>query len=234
MMLLILCAALAGPIPEETTQLILGTAQHADDSAATLQRFQREGQAWLPVGAPIPARLGREGLAWGIGLHPPQQGRQKAEGDWRAPAGAFRVGMAFGDDLLTPPPAWPMTPVTPRSLWVEDPTSALYNQHVVVPEGRALTDWEDGQRMRMGDDAHRLKAVIEHNTAAPAPGAGSAIFFHIWRRDGAAHTAGCTAMPAEAMESLLRWLQPEATPVFVLLTAEDHTRLAEEWMIPSP
>ncbi len=231
-MIFLASAALAAPIPDGTEQLLLGLTEHNDSSSATLQRFVRTDTGWQAVSPPSPARIGREGVAWGIGLHPQQPGLQKVEGDWRAPAGVFLVGEALGDVLLSEPLAWPMVAVTERTLWVEDATSPLYNQRHVVPTGRPLSDWETGQRMRLNDPAHRLKVVIEHNTAPPIAGSGSAIFFHIWRRDGAAPTAGCTAMPAGELESLVRWLMPEAAPVFVLLTVADHARLAEDWGLP--
>jgi len=98
----------------------------------------------------LPARIGREGMAGGIGLHPPQPGLQKVEGDWRAPAGVFTIGDALGDVLLSEPMAWPMLTVTERPLWVEDSSSPHYNQHLVVPPGRSITDWESSQRMRRG------------------------------------------------------------------------------------
>ena len=232
-MLIFLAIARAEPIPLDTTQLILGWSSGWDDSSATLQRYTRVEGSWVAQGTPIPTRIGRSGLAWGVGLHDPQPGLQKKEGDWRAPAGIFSIGTAFGDALLSPAPVWPMSVVTERTLWVEDPESALYNQHLVILEGRPLTDWEEKQRMRFGDDAHRLKLVIAHNMDPPRTGAGSAIFFHIWRRDGTAPTAGCTAMPADSMEAVIRWLQPDATPVFVLLPVEMVAQLQADWGLPA-
>jgi L,D-peptidoglycan transpeptidase YkuD (ErfK/YbiS/YcfS/YnhG family) len=226
-------AALAAPIPADTEQVILGLAEHANSSTATLQRFVRTDAGWQSIGSSVSARIGRAGMAWGIGLHPPQPGLQKVEGDWRTPAGVFTLGEALGDALLSEPLAWPMVEVTERTLWVEDAASPHYNQYLVVPPDRPLTDWESSQRMRRGDPAHRLKVVIEHNTSPPVSGSGSAIFFHIWRRDGDVPTAGCTAMPAADLESLMRWLQPEAMPVFVLLSAADHARLSEKWDLPA-
>ncbi len=231
--LVLASAALAAPIPADTEQLILGLAAHADSSTATLQRFVRSDGDWQPVGDPLPARIGREGMAWGIGLHPPQPGLQKVEGDWRAPAGVFTIGDALGDVLLSEPMAWPMLTVTERTLWVEDSSSPHYNQHLVVPPGRPLTDWESSQRMRRGDPAHRLKVAIAHNTSPPVSGSGSAIFFHIWRSDGAEPTAGCTALSAANLEMLMRWLRPDAVPVFVLLSTADHALLSVEWNLPT-
>ncbi|MDG1482346.1 MAG: L,D-transpeptidase family protein [Myxococcota bacterium] len=226
-------AALAAPIPADTEQLILGLAAHVDSSAATLQRFVRSDTGWQPVGSQVSARIGRAGMAWGLGLHPTQPGLQKVEGDWRAPAGVFTIGEALGDVLLSEPMAWPMLTVTERTLWVEDASSPYYNQHRVVPPGRPLTDWESSQRMRRGDPAHRLKVAIAHNTSPPVSGSGSAIFFHIWRGDGAKPTAGCTAMSAADLEALMRWLEPDAVPVFVLLSAADHAQLSAEWGLPA-
>ena len=40
-----------------------------------------------------PVSVGRNGAAWGLGLHAAQpQGPQKQEGDGRAPAGVFTLG----------------------------------------------------------------------------------------------------------------------------------------------
>jgi L,D-peptidoglycan transpeptidase YkuD (ErfK/YbiS/YcfS/YnhG family) len=71
--------------------------------------------------------------------------------------------------------------------------------------------------MKMGDPAHRLKIVIEHNTGPDVvQGAGSAIFFHIWRKSGTRPTSGCTAMDAAHLEDVLRWLKQDAGAVYVL------------------
>ncbi|WP_369137788.1 L,D-transpeptidase family protein [Modestobacter versicolor] len=51
--------------------------------------------------------------------------------------------------------------------------------------------------------------VIDHNRGG-TPGAGSAFFLHV--TDGAP-TAGCVAVDRAAMQQLLRWLDPAATPV---------------------
>ena len=231
---MMLSVAHAAPIPQTTSQLIVATAPDWNASTATLQRYTRSDGEWLPVGEVIEARLGRDGLAWGRGLHPAQDGALKVEGDWRAPAGVFEVGQAFGDAVLEPAPDWPMQTVTERSLWVEDPESPHYNQHLLVDGEQPLTPWQTQQRMRLGDSAHRLKLVVEHNTTTPLSGGGSAIFFHIWRRDGASATAGCTAIPEASMEELIRWLSPQAQPVYVLLPKEEYDRLQNDWNLPPP
>ena len=221
-------------VPPQTEQLLTGWVADAEATHAVLQRWQRGDAGWSAVGGPVEARLGSGGVAWGRGLHGEPLGPPKIEGDGRAPLGVFRIGPAFADPPApTPTHGWPVLEVSPRDLWVEDPTSELYNTHVRVPEGRPLTDWERSQRMHLGDDAHRLKVVVHHNTDSPVPGQGSAIFLHRWRRDGDAATAGCTAMAPEALDTFVDWLSPAGHPVFVLLTDEAWSRYGVAWGLPS-
>ena len=217
----------------ERTQLVAGWASDVDASHATVQRFQRTDGAWEPVGASVPARLGIHGLAWGSGLHPPQQGRAKHEGDGRSPMGIFELGQAFADMSLVLDGGWPMLQTTVRDLWVEDPAHAAYNTHVRVPGDRPLTDWEVSQRMRLGDEAHALKVAVRHNHRPAVAGAGSAIFLHIWRQQGARPTSGCTALPVGELKTLLDWLEPASKPVYVLLTRADWERHGEAWGLPA-
>jgi len=219
-------------VPVTSTQLIAGWTTGTESSRAQIQRFEKQQGAWVAVGDPVPARLGVNGLAWGAGLHPLVEGRPKKEGDGRAPMGIFRVGQAFADQPPTPAHGWPILQTTTRDLWVEDPESPLYNTHVRVPTSRDMTPWEIDQRMRLGDPAHQLKVVVEHNTAPPVPGAGSAIFFHIWRKQGERPTSGCTAMPEGALKGLLDWLDPGRDPVYALLTEELWGQRAEPWGLP--
>ncbi len=63
----------------------------------TLQRYQRASVSapWQAVGFSIPVVVGRNGLAWGIGLHAMDQSMLpvKIEGDGKAPAGLFSLGL---------------------------------------------------------------------------------------------------------------------------------------------
>lgn len=136
--------------------------------------------------------------------------------------------------LILCPGSYSYRQVTERDLWVEDPASPDYNRHLVVEGERPLDAWESGQRMRLGDPTHRLKRYVAHNGGERSPaareGAGSAVFLHIWR-DGAL-TAGCTAMPPEPLEALLRWLEPGAAPLYVLLPAPIYGKVQAAWGLP--
>lgn len=226
-----------GP-PSQSRQLVLAVGTSTDASAVKIQRYARAdpGAPWRRVGESIPGRIGKKGMAWGLGLHgvPSDSGRSKREGDWRAPMGVFRIGRAFGD--AAEPPAgtsWSYTQVTQNDLWVEDASAPSYNTHVRVPADRPRTEWEESQRMKMGDPAHQLKIVIEHNTSAPVvPGSGSAIFFHIWRGEGTRPTSGCTAMSRVNLEALLGWLSADAEPVYVLTDARGAAQARNAGTLP--
>lgn len=231
-MITLLAAAALAQVPAQTTQLVTTWVGDADSSHGLLQRWVRDGDAWQAVGAVVPVRLGRHGVAWGRGLHTGPEPR-KVEGDGRAPMGLFQLGTAFHDPPARQPDhGWPTHEVTVRDLWVEDPEHPAYNTHLRVPDGRDLTPWEVEQRMRLGDAAHRLKVVVDHNTDPPIAGEGSAIFLHIWRRGGDAPTAGCTALPAPELEALVAWLDPAAQPVYALLTDAAWGQWGPPWGLP--
>jgi len=237
LILLTLLTALPAPgfeIPRASTQLVLGTAADWNNSSATIQRYQRTGSGWLAIGQAVPVRLGREGLAWGLGLHPvPKGATPKVEGDWRAPAGVFRIGGVWGYPAsIQKHPKLFYHRVTPRDLWIEDPTSQSYNRHLVL-DHEPSTPWEKKQQMRQDDPAHALKLFIAHNAPPGAlPGRGSSIFFHIWRQDGSKPTAGCTTMAEAKLRELIAWLDPDRQPIYVLLTKPDYEQLRSKWKLP--
>lgn len=219
-------------IASSTRQLLVGIADDWDSSSVTLQRFVRSTRGWSSVGAVMPGRLGRNGLVWGRGLHPVQASRQKREGDGRTPAGVFAFGDAFGYD-----PKWesltklPYVAVGTRDLFVEDPSSPAYNTHVRL-DHEPQTDWERTEQMWQNEPAHRLEVLIEHNRKPVVAGAGSAIFLHIWRGNGSEPTAGCTSVSDANIERVLRWLDPKANPLYVVLPREEYLRVQQGWGLP--
>jgi len=236
-LLLFLLSALAAPafeLPADARQCVVGIAPDWDGSRVTLHAYRKIDGRWTRELGPWPGRLGREGLAWGRGLHPlPAEARTKREGDWRAPAGVFRIGGAWGYDAeIKRHPRLPYRRITPRDLWVEDPQSPDYNRHLVL-ERDPTSAWEKKQQMRQGDPAHSLKLFIAHNAPPqPVPGAGSAIFFHIWRDGGGRPTAGCTTLAEARLRELIAWLDPEFDPVYVLLPAAEYQARRDSWRLP--
>lgn len=215
-------------------QLVLVVADDRDSSRGRLSTYERRDAGWIAVQRDVPVTLGRSGSAWGIGLHPAQQGLEKREGDGRSPAGVFRIGQAFGYESA----ANTRLHYRPMSEWdycIDVASSPLYNRIVdarTVGE-EAIRGSTEPMRRDLhfnGDRRYELGFVIEHN-AAGKPGLGSCIFAHVWEAPDRA-TAGCTAMAAEAMRELLAWLDAKNEPIFVLLPAQELERLREQWDLP--
>ncbi len=219
----------------DARQLVLVVTEGWDATTGTLQRFELRDGRWQAASMPSPISVGRNGAAWGLGLHPAQSGGpQKQEGDGRAPAGVFTLGEAFGyaGEAAT---AMPYRPMQATSYCIDVPDSPLYNRIIDTrTEGEAAAKGST-EPMRLdlhnnGDPRYREGLVIGHNPTA-TPRAGSCIFAHLWRTPGEP-TAGCTAMAAETMDGMLAWLRPDARPVFVLLPRAEYERLAHDWRLP--
>jgi len=224
----------AGILPVETRQVVLSTAAGWEATTGAVQLYERESPeaAWQPVGAPFEVSLGRSGLGWGRGLHPPGlEGPHKAEGDGRSPAGIFDLRLATG--YGPPPPGTRITyrVATPTLRCVDDPASARYNR--LVDEELVEKDWTSAEDIRREDDLYRFVIWVGHNDAPAQPGAGSCIFLHL--RDGPGGvTAGCTAFDTEPMRRLLAWLDPEARPVLVQLPSLVARAATVSWGLPPP
>jgi L,D-peptidoglycan transpeptidase YkuD (ErfK/YbiS/YcfS/YnhG family) len=227
-------AACAFELPAGSGQCLVGIADTWNSSTATLRFYQKSGGRWTPDGPPWQARLGREGLVWGSGIHPlPAGAATKKEGDWRSPAGVFTIGGVWGYEPTIPRhPKLFYRRVTPRDLWVEDPASPDYNRNVILPHDPA-SPWERKQQMKQSDPAHALKLFIAHNAPPQVvPGAGSSIFFHIWRAGGDKPTAGCTTMDEAKLRALISKIDPARKPVYVLLPKAEYENRRASWKLP--
>jgi L,D-peptidoglycan transpeptidase YkuD (ErfK/YbiS/YcfS/YnhG family) len=220
---------------DDVRQMVVVTTAGWDAVDAVLQRYERAsaGDAWTAVGQPIPAAVGRTGLAWGTGLHPAvEREPEKREGDGKAPAGVFRLSSAFG----YAPPAeagWIRMPYVQSDASVEcvdDSRSRFYNRRVdrdTIPR----PDWTSHEEMRRPDELYRWGVWVDHNSDPPRPLGGSCIFLHVWGGPGVA-TSGCTAMAESDLREVLAWLDPRARPVLVQLPASAYAGLRGAWALP--
>ncbi len=237
--------------PAELTsarQLVLVTTKDWQTVDGELQRYERprHNDRWRPVGAQIPIVVGRNGLAWGRGLHgePAALAQDadplKREGDGKAPAGVFKLIAAFG----YAPPAQarriklPYLHASQTVQCVDDAQSAYYNQVVDRAQIKA-PDWQSHEEMRRKDELYRWGVVVAHNAGGVSnqrshaqPSGGSCIFLHIWSGTGRG-TAGCTAMEAKLMEEVLYWLDAQKQPVLVQLPEREFARLQTAWQLPA-
>jgi L,D-peptidoglycan transpeptidase YkuD (ErfK/YbiS/YcfS/YnhG family) len=215
-------------------QLVVVTTPNWNATTGTLRQFERDDARapWRPVAAAIPVVIGRTGLAWGDETLASSVGQPiKHEGDGRSPAGLFPLDTAFGfaprSEL-----SWlrlPYAALQPGSDCVDDEASAYYNTVVdraVVPK----VDWNSAEHMRQ-IPVYRLGVIVGYNATPPKKGRGSCIFLHIWGGPSST-TAGCTALDAGALESLMRWLDRARRPALVQLPADEYARLMAAWGLP--
>ena len=127
-------------------------------------------------GRTFPCAVGRGGLS-----------SRKREGDGATPRGRHRiVGCLYRPDRIERPCGW-ARPIRPGDLWSDDPGLNDYNSMVRAPYPGSH------EILRRSDPLYDLLLVTDWNWPRAAPGAGSAIFVHIWR--GPRHpTEGCVAL----------------------------------------
>lgn len=223
-------------LPQDTQQAIVVTNQNWEQTTARLQRFERKDDQWKKSGQDYLVQIGRTGLAWGTGLHQiPEGENMKKEGDGKAPAGIFELGNAFGYDQAFEALRLPYKVAGVRDYYIDDVTSADYNQWVTLSENEKNTPkehWQSFERMRRDDHRYEFGLEVEHNKSPIIPGNGSAIFLHVWK-DKETPTAGCTAMSRDNMISLLEWLDPAKKPLLIQVPENVLEQLKIQTKMPS-
>jgi glucan-binding YG repeat protein len=175
-------------------QLILVTADGYATSSASIRTFEQIEGKWYEK-LNIPGYIGKYGFA-----------NVMSEGGKESPRGKYSIGTAFGR-YDNPGTKLPFRKITSDDVWVDDPSSALYNtwQKASANNGQ----WNSAERMDIPE--YNYGFVINYNTEKRVPGAGSAIFFHV--SDG--YTLGCTATSQNQVISILKWLDPAKKPIII-------------------
>lgn len=221
------------PIPSASRQLVVVVTPNAAAISGKMLRFERdrEGSLWKSLGPAWSVVLGPKGLASGRGLAPDRLSGLpvKVEGDGTSPAGVFRLAEGFGFDDAPPDLRLPYVRVTGGLECVDDPRSSHYNR-LVRRDQVENPDWKSSERMRE-IPGYRWGVVVAHNRDPVRPEAGSCIFLHAWNGPESV-TAGCTAMPLDRIEGLVRWLRSDAAPVLVQLTEPLYRELQASWSLP--
>ena len=141
----------------------------------------------LTPGLRLPVVLGHGGVR-----------HDKREGDGATPVALLPLRRVLyrADRLARPRCAVPVIPLAPEDGWCDDPADSRYNQPVALPYGaRHEALWRT-------DGVYDLIGVLGWNDAPVQRGAGSAIFLHVNRPDGAP-TEGCIALPRAELLALL-------------------------------
>ncbi|MBX3719280.1 MAG: L,D-transpeptidase family protein [Parachlamydiales bacterium] len=217
-------------------QLLVVVSPNWNSPQGSLYLFERDSEQldWQLARDPIPVALGKNGMAWGKGLHPLPQGIKtlKREGDGKTPAGFYSIGPAFGDKEHQPhAKKIPYVLITEDLECVDDPHSRYYNQF--VHSGSIIgPDWKSSEKMAEIGQLYALGFVVEHNYDPIVPGDGSAIFFHIWRTPQQG-SAGCTTMAEIDLKQVVEWLDGNSLPRVVQLPLSEYEQRIEEWGLPN-
>ena len=146
----------------------------------------RDGWLTWP-GSRVPVVLGHGGVR-----------QDKREGDGATPLGLLPLRRVLfrADRVRRPVTAVPVMPLAPEDGWCDDPAERDYNRPVTLPYGaRHEALWR-------GDAVYDVIGVLGWNDAPVVLGAGSAIFLHVSRPDGAP-TEGCVALPLPELLAVL-------------------------------
>ena len=174
----------------------LNAAQNAEQIAivsgtnGTNARFsfhkKDETGTWQQI-VSCPAYIGRNG--WG----------KTREGDGKTPTGIYTFTMAFG---IKADPGCPMgyTQADDSHYWVGDSASDMYNRFVSVNDYGGFSR-KDSEHIIDYTTAYKYCLNISYNENG-TPGKGSAIFLHCQTKNH--YTAGCVAIPENAMREVLR------------------------------
>ena len=148
-------------------------------------------------GREVACALGRGGVCDAV---------DKREGDGCTPAGEWPIRrlMWRSDRIDRPETALPSMPIEPTDGWCDDPTDTAYNQPVRLPYPASA------ERMWRDEAIYDLVVVLGYNDDPITPGAGSAIFLHLARRDYRS-TEGCIALAEQDLLDLLGLARPGDT-----------------------
>lgn len=165
------------------TQVVLVTSS---GSRATIRACTRTGGRYVTSHGPYAGHVGKNGVS-----------SAKREGDLRTPTGVFPLRAGFGARSNPGLRVGSWLRVDSRDVWVDDPSSSLYNTHQRTP---AAGRWSSAEPLLQAP-AYDYAQVIGYNEAR-TPGRGSAIFLHVDLGHG---TAGCVSLPTSGLLTVMRW-----------------------------
>ena len=168
----------------DAEQLAIVSGTHGSNARFSLH--EKVDGEWREI-ISCPAFIGKKG--WG----------KTKEGDMKTPKGIYTFTMAFG---IKEDPGCQMeyTQVDNSHYWVGDSSSEYYNQFVST---RDYDDFNknDSEHIIDYDLAYKYCLNISYNDDG-TPGKGSAIFLHCQTKNK--FTAGCVAIPEEAMITVMK------------------------------
>jgi D-alanyl-D-alanine dipeptidase len=221
---------------KNSKQLIVVKTEDWDSVIGKLQCYERDNidKSWHSYDISCEVNVGRNGLAWGIGLHDKNfmNTPLKHEGDGKSPAGIFRLQSVFG---YAPADStsflkMPYIHLDSTCLCIDDTNSKYYNQ-ILDSLTISQPDWKSFEKMKLNGNWYQWGIFVEHNYDPPEKNAGSCIYMHIW--DGPKiPTSGCTSMDELNLLRIIRWLDTKDNPVLIQLPEAQYNMFKNEWGLP--
>jgi L,D-peptidoglycan transpeptidase YkuD (ErfK/YbiS/YcfS/YnhG family) len=224
MNLIILFASLVGiassmVLPLDKSAQVLVVHGQLKSPKAELILFTKASGKWVR-GKRFEAVIGKNGMGFGKGIEAQNifsLETKKQEGDGKSPSGVFTLGRVFGKAERLPFFSnYPYVQILPSMEGVDDRESKYYNQ--IVNTSEVQREWKSFESIFREDHLYDWFVEINHNSTN-TPGEGSLIFLHVWRKEGEG-TAGCTALEEKDLLYILKWLDKDKNPLFILLPSE--------------
>jgi D-alanyl-D-alanine dipeptidase len=222
------------PVPADSRQMILVLTDSASATNGFLYRYEKKNESWELTKEKIPIVLGRNGLAWGRGLHQIDSILLpiKIEGDGKSTAGVFTLTYAFGYAPSTEMAGLKINymEITAMRECIDDAKSEYYNQVVNNNEVDSI-DWQSSEKMHFAGIYYEQGVIVDQNINPIEKGAGSCIFLHNWAIPDET-SAGCTEMEPANMKEIIHWLDYSLYPVLVQLTKQLYDEYQQSWELP--
>lgn len=203
----------------DSDQVVLVTADSWRATMGTVQVFEKKNKSWLAAQKSVKAYLGYGGLV---------PGDKRKQGTGTTPTGTYAFISAFG---IKPDPGTKLsyTKVDNNDAWTYNPKfPSTYN--VFQTANKKWSGYGDFvEILSTYGKPYNYSAVLDFNlpTGKITTGAnginrtdqsantvrGGGIFLHV---SNGTKTAGCIAIPEQAMKEILEWVDPKKNPVIVI------------------
>lgn len=197
--------AMPAILPAGTDQVITVQSQ---GTYATVSTLQLTPHGWTLVASTTAGRVGANGVV---------NGATRVQGTDTTPTGIYSITEGFGVGA-NPGTKMPYHQVTDQDWWVEDPTSAYYNQMRTTAQGGFhLTETGDdgSEHLIEYPTQYHNALVVNYNMDPAVPGRGAGIFLHDLGPQ-AGPTAGCIAVPQDFLTQVMDWIDPAQHPVIAI------------------
>ncbi|MGW3208031.1 L,D-transpeptidase family protein [Streptomyces sp. NPDC001135] len=194
------------------SQLITAQADRADSTTGTLTWWDQKDGQWVQAGT-APARFGANGLV---------DGGSRVQGTNTTPTGLYDLPFGFGIKAAPSGTSVEYRTVKESSWWCQDNDSVSYNRWVDPLPGDCRAS--ESEHLITYTTQYAYGLVIGFNYAQPVRGRGAGIFLHV---NGLGATAGCVSVPADAMERILRWVEPGKRAHMAIGTTDGITALTQ-------